>query len=228
MIGLLLSCSVIKFDPAKANVVFHGNSIVYGDAVTTRATDSWPVRLAAAAPINGALTIPNLGRDGATITQLDAYGSEVDSLYAAGKTNVLLFYEGTNTISSDPSTVASAFTALQTYINNRLALHPWKIVLVSTIPAYSSGPDSTTIAVNNNIDAFNAGMKANFKAWGAVMYADVRNGAPWGILPNYNNSSFSSTAMNALFAYDRVHPNTAGTQLLADLLAPQLRRIPLR
>lgn len=222
---LLGSRPMVRYDPAKTNIVFAGNSIVVGDGVTTRPADTWPVRLAAAAPINNALSIANLGHDGWSISALDGAG-DTSPLFVAGKTNLLLFYEGTNTL-KDGTSASVAISRLQTYINNRLAEHPWKIVLVSTIPFIEGATDAQSQANNTQVDLFNATMKATHKQMGAVAYIDVRTGAPWGNMPDYSHASFVANC-SSLFVADFTHPNTAGTQLLADLMAPQLRRIPLR
>lgn len=223
---LLGSRPVVRFDPATTNVVFVGNSIVVGDGVASRPADTWPVRLAANAPISNALSIANLGHDGYSITALDGAG-DTSAQFVAGKTNVMLFYEGTNTLKGGGTSASTAIGQLQAYIKNRLAEHPWKIVLVSTIPFIETATDAVSQTQNTIVDQFNATMKATYKQMGAVAYIDVRTGAPWGSMPDYSLASFQVNC-SSLFAADFTHPNTAGTQLLADLMAPQLRRIPLR
>jgi lysophospholipase L1-like esterase len=210
-------------DAAKTKMVFAGNSIVNGG---NNATTSWWAKLSLLAPISNAYTVTNLGHDGWGITQLDA-AADTGPQFVAGKDNVLLFYEGTNTLKGGGTSPATAISQLQAYITNRLAEHAWKIVLVSTIPFIEGASDAVSATQNANVDTFNAYLRANYKAMGAVAYIDVRTGAPWGSLPNYNLSSFQATC-SALYNSDYTHPNAAGNQLLADLMAPQLRRIPLR
>ncbi|WP_426195099.1 SGNH/GDSL hydrolase family protein [Massilia sp. DWR3-1-1] len=230
MIGLILGGAagrqIAWGDTSKTNIVFVGNSIVVGDGVGYNTALTWPTRLALQAPINGAMAIPNLGHDGWDIPTLDGAG-DTSARFVEGKTNIMFFYEGTNSLKGGTRSPATTFSQLTTYIANRRAEHDWKIILISTIPFIEGATDAVSITQNNNVDAFNALMAAQYRAIGAVGYIDVRAGAPWGAMPDYTRASFEAYC-TSLFLADFTHPNVAGTQLLADLAAPKLSAIRVR
>ena len=219
----------IEFDSNKTNIVFVGNSLVYGDQYGGVTYRTWEAKLEAVAPILGSgISIVNLGHNGWNIPAL-TNGADSSTAFVEGKTNIMLFYEGTNSLTAGRS-ASNVFSDLATFCETRLSEHPWKIILVSTLPFYIAGwTDSDSETINANAIAFNSLMEHQHRALGCVGFANVRRpGTPWGSMPDYTQASFNASSMSTLWSSDRVHPSEAGNVELAKLLAPELRRARVR
>jgi lysophospholipase L1-like esterase len=223
----------LRYTSDKVNVVFDGNSLVRGDGSTNG--QNLVTQVSALAPLNGQLVVPNLGIDGQTIAQMRSGSSDVEASWVPGKTNVLVVWEGTNSInygaSSDDGT--GAFNDMAAYCADRLALHPWKLVMMTTLPRYNLG------ATQAQVDTFNAKLVkysslllANYKSIGAVAIVDVRQaGSPW-IFPDYTLSTFESATALPYWANEgagkHIHLNNAGYGVVARMVADVLKRLTAR
>ena len=215
----------IVYKTASAQAVFDGNSLVFGYGSSGGQT--LPVQLAAMAPISGGLVITNPAVGGQTINAMRARGPEfVDALYDPAKSNVLLIWEGTNSICNTPArTGMEAIADLTAYIAERRAANPgWKIVVLTTIPRYYM--QGTTVQNGNaQLLIFNNYLLSNYREIGADAVVDVRQNAvfvyPTGAtnMPSY---------MTPYSSDGHTHLNNAGLGLVAVMVAPALRRLPKR
>lgn len=219
----------LKYSSA-VNIVFDGNSLVYGTGTSGTLGDttgkSFPAQAVALSPVFGSgATSSNKGIGGQTWADMAATPADVDGAWIAGKTNILVLYEGTNSIGNGLTGLQSASDA-SAYISARLSLHAWKILLMTTIPReYTTEPQRTN--TNNEIEAQNNYFRNNWLAMGVTRLVETRGtGSPFA-LSNYNQASWDATA--ALWSDGvgaRTHLTDAGAAVLAQFVAGDLARIP--
>lgn len=206
----------LQYAAATTNVYFSGNSIVAGNGLTS--AQAPPGVMGTLAPLAAAgLTVANLGHSGDTWEALTTL-TDMDSAFAAGKTNVLLAMETVNSLNIN--TVEQCIVAAKAYIAARLAAHPTvKIVLVTAIP-YTSAVTTQAIA-NADIISVNQAFLANHRAWGCAACVDLRaTGSPFDNFSTYAAAEFTATG---LYQSDGVHPNAAGAALIAQMCVNRLR-----
>lgn len=218
--------SGLTFSSDKVNIVFDGNSLVFGDGSTGGQTLT--VQLAAMSPINGQISITNLGVNGQTTSQMRSAATDVNGAWVEGKTNILVVWEGTNHMNFGASAL-TAYNETVNYIADRLALNPWKIVLMTTLPRRNQGAtQDQTDTYNAKMDDYNARLLANYKTIGAVGIVDVRkSGSPF-LLPDYLTTTFQSSSLAPYWASEgpkNIHLNNAGYGLVAGYVAQELRKI---
>lgn len=217
-----------RFKPSATNVniVFDGNSIVYGYYQTTNIEQ----RMAASWPLAGlGLTVANLGKNGYTwrmLMGLDGGSNNVDSQYVAGRKNILVVMETTNSIYVGGRSGSQAAADAQAYVAARLAAHAWTVLLV-TAPPHWVANQTTADANNAAIDSANAAMRANYRAWGAAACADIRApNAPYAF-PDYAQSRFSAAQSLGYFhPGDLLHPADAGAAAIAATINGEIARLP--
>jgi hypothetical protein len=207
-----------KFDPATVAITFDGNSLVdqnYSDLAA---------QLQALPPLNGQFTIANKGISGQTIANMAGSAGDVDAAWVAGKTNVLLLWEITNSIFVEGKTGLQACAELSSYIAARKAVHPWIVVLMTCIPRgdfFGSGTwDATTGEVQ--LQSANTYLRNNYKAMGARALVEMRQG-PFAFTDSANGANFPPSLWT-----DRTHPNSAGKAYCAQYIADVLKRLPAR
>jgi hypothetical protein len=231
----------VRYTSAGATVTCDGNSITAGITHTSGPSAYYPAQLSALNPIRSQFVASNLGISGQTTRMMNGLdggsAAGVDSKFVAGKKNILIAWEGTNTI--DPAvagrTGAQAAQDMADYVAARLTANPgWIIIVMTTLPIIRTAwSQATTDTINGNIDTANTLMKANFRTWGAKACIDLRAvGSPFNI-PNYTLASFETTALLALWssvetAGTHVHLKDAGQAFVANAVAVQLQRLTVR
>lgn len=226
--GIIGGRRQVQFTAERVNFVFDGHSLVAGDGVTGGQTLT--VQLAALPPISGQFVIANFGVNGQQITDMISSAGDIDAAWVEGKTNFLGFWGATNTLNF-ATTVATACAQVAQYISARQALHPWKVILVTELPRRNQGAtQEQTDALNAKLNEYNAYIRANFKAMGAVAVVDVRQaGGPWD-MPNYTTETFTDSVRAPYWAAEglkNVHINNAGHALVAGWASKQLRMLAL-
>lgn len=209
----------LKFSSGTLAMTVSGNSI--SDAAVS---DLIP-QLQALPPISSQITIANAAVNGYSIQQLAASPGAVDGSYVAGKTNILLIFEITNNIFNDSRTGLQTISDLQSYINARIALHPWVVVLQTALPR-GDHFGATYSAVNGEVElqVVNNYIRQNYKTMGAKAYIESRrSGGPFDFTDATNSVNFP-----ALLWTDKTHPNTAGKAILAQYMVDVLKRLPTR
>lgn len=207
------------------NIVFDGNSLVAGGALSSPSTQSVPAQIKPLAPLNGVVNVVNIGVNGQTISNMRGRGTQyADANYVAGKKNILLPWEGTNFICNTTMTGQAAGDAFAGYCAERLSAHPdWIIVPMTTIPRFDVYGSGWTIAqANAELIAFDNYLKANWRAMGCKALIDVRAS---GIF-TYTGTSMN-TAMQP-YMLENIHYNPAGGALIAQMAADALKRLPAR
>lgn len=215
----------IPYKTASTQVVFDGNSLVFG--VGSTGGQNLPVQLAASAPISGGLVITNTAVSGQTIANMITRGpSVVDNVWDSSKGNVLILWEGTNSICNSPvRTGMQAISDMTDYITARRASNPrLKIVLLTTIPRYFM--NGTTVQ-NGNLELliYNNYILDNYKSMGADAVVDVRTN------PIFVHPSGATTMPSYMTPYSsdgHTHLNNAGYALIVAMVAPALRRLSRR
>ncbi len=207
------------------NIVFDGNSLVAGTGASGSLT-YLPAQLAGLAPLSGAVTVKNLGSPGDNITDMRNRGAATDNAYVAGKKNILIAWEGTNTICRDNSgagkTGLAAAADLVAWTQDRLAAHPdWKIVHMTTIPRFAVNTWGTDGA-NAQMQIYDDYLRNNWRAMGSKGVIDVRAA---GVFV-YTSGGPSATL--APYMAEVIHCNDAGYALIAQYCASALRRLPAR
>lgn len=216
---------LVRFSGDQTNIVFDGNSLVYGYGLADPPNQSVPGQLKPMAPLNGNVNVLNIGVSGQTIDNMRTRGTQyADAGYVPGKRNVLLAWEGTNSVCNTTMTGQAAGDAMRAYCADRLAAHKdWIIVLMTTLPRFDVSAGSWTVPqANAELSAFDAYLKANCRSMGAKALIDVRAG---GIF-TYTGPTMSA-AMSQYMA-ENVHYNAAGGALIAAYVAAVLKRLPAR
>lgn len=220
---------------SSVNIVFDGNSLVYGDGATV----PLPQVVAGRAPISGSgAAMTNLGIDGQTWRQMDGLdggsSADVDGAYAPGKTNILIAWETTNAVCNTHRSATETIGDLTSYIANRKAVHPdWHIVLMTTLPRQAGsqlGTDQASIdTANATLNAVDDHLRAHYRALGAQALVDVRApGSPFRFT-SYTPADFDATATYWSEASgSRIHLNDTGYLLVASMIALTLRRLSAR
>lgn len=217
----------LKYVSSAVNVRGDGNSLMAGTGGTSLTT-----QLEGRAPLSG-FTILNYGIAGQNTLQMISAATDVDGGWVAGKTNVLLLWEGSNNICNIGRSAAQSVQDMADYIAARQAVHPWKILLLTCLPRQTSNGQVQTTSQSIEIDNYNALLRANYRAIGAHVLVDIRAaGSPFN-MADYNNATFESMATaNGLWATgetgNHIHLSTAGYGVIADYIVPALRRVPAR
>jgi len=212
---------------ANVNIACDGNSLTAGVGGYP-----WPNSLKAKTAFTGC-TVSNFASAGHTTQQMISGAGEVDAAWVDGKTNVLVAWEGTNSICNVGRTAAQAAQDMADYIAGRLALHPWIILLGTCLPRQTNAGQAATTAQNAVIEAYNALLRANYRAYGAKGMFDVRAaGSPFN-LADYQMATFESAYSSALWADsetgNHIHLSSAGYHVLDDsFIEPALKRLPAR
>lgn len=206
-----------KFDPATVAITFDGNSLVdpiYSDLAT---------QLQALAPLSGNFTIVNKGLSGQTVANMTSSAGDVDAAWVAGKTNVLLLWEITNSIFVEGKTGLQACADMSSYIAARKAVHPWIVVLMTCIPRGDFLGNTWNVTDGEvQLQAANTYLRNNYKTMGARALVEMRQG-PFNFTDSGNGANFPA----ALWT-DRTHPNSTGKAYCAQYIAQTLRRLPAR
>lgn len=240
--GAFIGRGAVEFAPDKVSIVVDGNSLIHGLATVTPPNTysaTVPGRLAVNARLNG-VAVQSIGVNGQTTAQMTSRVSAyVTPKWVEGKTNILVVWEATNSIFGPSArTGAQAFADMQAYCSSVLSAHPWRIVILTTLPRMktilSQGQVDT---LNAELVAFDALVRANFKAIGAAAVCDVRApGSPF-ILGDYTDSAVTGFNNPVALSFwndngndgpQHVHLNNAGYSLIADWIASTLRRVTKR
>lgn len=219
---------ILRYGTATAVIVVHGNSLVNGQS---GATSSFPAQLQAQEPFLTGATCYNRGTDGLRTYQMTSeYGSRIDPLFNAAKDNILVVWEGRNSIYNGGRTPAQAWDEIVAYCAQALAARPtWKIVLMTCLPhRLTEYNDAQCDAANDLVDEFNTLMLANWRASGAVACVDVvQPGSPFRALRTLTDF----TAIQHLWSPTEsfwVHLSNEGYGVIAGYVASVLKRLPVR
>lgn len=231
MFGLINSVPLVKYTSATAKIVFHGNSLVYG---ASGATDPMPAQVYRSSLINQQVICSNQGVNGQTTQDMINSGGTIDNLFATGKSNVLVVWEGHNSINtlmnggaSGEEATASAWEQMKTYVAQRLAAKPWKIVLMTVLPSRRSiDTNATCNSINDAYVAYNDLMKAEWRSIGASALVDmVQPGSPF-IMPDWSLASFEAISLwSEGDGGQWVHLNNEGYGVIAEYVVDKLRRL---
>ena len=213
---------------SSVNVVWDGNSLVYGVGATGGQT--LPVQVAALAPMAGSgATVTNCGISGQRWSAMTGGATDVDGAWQAGKTNVLICWETTNSACNSPGLSAAQIIAdITAYIAARRAVHPWVIVGLTTIPRETSGlmtSQSERERLNGIMSDVDAAMKAGQLDFDAVV--DVRQAGSVFAFGGYTTADFDASGwIWAELSPNRVHLLNAGYAHIADYVATTLQLLP--
>lgn len=243
MIRTVLSgLNAVRYLSASANIVFHGNSLIYGQSGATVPTGAMPYQVQRMPPINNQVTCINKGVNGQSWAGMRTTGSEVDALFVAGKSNVLVAWEGHNSQFGEGKTPAQAFADCQAYCADRLAARPgWLILHMTTIPAYyQSWTDSDSATGNAKLEAYNDLLRAGWRGTGAKGLVETRQSGSAFLFANYLRTTFAAANIAGQSIWSPndqqggggtgqnqfVHPSDIGYMALAQMVSVALRRIP--
>lgn len=199
------------------NFVFDGNSLVFRDS----GAGTLMMQMARRSPVLGSRAIlSNVSVDGQTTRQMNGLdggsSADVDAAWVAGKKNVLVAWEGTNSIWTGARTGAQAAQDMWDYIVARQAVHTWdKIVVGTTIPRQGGLPDGATLTANNNEQiTYDALIISNAASKG---YLAVNNrGNPdtsFLISPPVTDAGFAGAPSSTMWfdpSPNRIHLNDSG------------------
>lgn len=242
------------------NFVLDGNSHIYGiggaqniprvlaktapiSVVTHPITVSYDATPLGGSPTNKwqsdkGIIVWNFGVSGESwrkMNGLDGGGGAAltDAAWVDGKVNVLLAWEGTNSLVSG-RTPEWAISDATDYIAARRALHPgWKII-VGTVAPRQVSTQAGTDSLNASIDAYNTLLRAQYLSMGADVLFDVRAAGSQLNLPDYLNATFEAAAADAsttLWASGEVGGHThfssnGNVYIVNTFIMPALQSLP--
>jgi len=226
----------IPYVAGATRLVMDGNSLVYGYRDTgspgVRITDNLATDVASPLYGTGA-TIVNSGTSGNTWAQMTG----VLPSFTVNYINLCLAWEGTNSIANGRSGLEAAADA-QAYITALRAVNQnWRVVLMTALPRQGSlGATYPTVALfNEQIDIYNAYLKANFAAMGAQKLIDVRpTGGVFDLGGDYSDASFAlcdTRAGGTVWlegSNGRIHLTDFGDTVISALVEPHLASVTLR
>lgn len=225
---LSLGLARLWFDNT-VKITCDGNSLTDGHGDGT----PYPTQLAALAPLNGAVAISNVGISGQITTAMASSAADVNGAYVAGKTNVLIAWEGLNSLQL--VTPRQAADDMNAYIAARLALHPDYLVMLLTCPPRQYGnSEAEDIAKNALIEQYNTYLRAEYRSWGVKVLMDVRQTGSFLNLPDYTRATFAASGAAGWWAAAEIgtnnltHYSTQGYAAIAQMVATALRRMPRR
>lgn len=226
-----------SFPWSRANIVFDGNSLMRGGY--SPAGTQLPNQVAARTPVLGTgAPMTNCGVNGQTWKNMNGLGgyssSDVDGAWVDGKANLLIIWEGTNSICNPPVVTATQAAAdAAAYIAARRALHPWIIVLLTTIPREGNSTLMADQAGRNEYNArlveYDNYLRANYKSMGADVLVDCR--PPGGIFnfTGYTPADFDTAAAcwtDLETTPNRTHLSGAGLAVIGGYVAAALKTLP--
>jgi hypothetical protein len=151
--------------------------------------------------------------------------SDVDAAYDPGKTNVLVVSETTNSVFGDGKTAAATITDYLTYINGRLAAHPWEyVVMFGTIPRGGQAGDATNNARLLEVDAL---VQADLAAHHLDAFFGFRDLSPFYQDGTTRAGFMASTTTCYESTAPYIHPIGTARELMASRVAYGLQRIPV-
>lgn len=217
------------------NLVFDGNSLMWGSSLGSSSPNNLPNRIANMAPVlNSGASVYNSAFSSGQWTGGpypmgggDYGGGQTDARWIAGKTNILICWETTNQVYLGSGTSAAAnAAAMKTYLDARRALHPWIMVYISTIPREKiEGNIASRADGNAQLVAADQHVRDNMASLGVDHYVDLRQaGSPFAFT-GYTTGDFDACA--SLWQADetvgnRVHLSAAGYAVVADYVADEL------
>lgn len=223
----------LQFQSATTNVVMDGNSLVYGYRNPGPGnTIAQQLVSQSTSPLYGSgVTVVNLGVSGQTWTGMLS-GLPV---FVAGKTNILVAWEGTNAIQGG-RTGAQAVDDAAAYCSAVLAANSaWKIVHMTCLPRQGGFAANwgTIAAFNAQIDAYNTQLMSEYSAHGAVAVCDIRkSGGVFDMSGDYSNASFEAVNTRGgtqiwleATTGGAIHLTDAADGVVAGYLADTLRRV---
>lgn len=177
------------------------------------------------------VTFRNLGISGQTTQSMINNATDVENAYVDGEKNILVLWEGTNSICNAGDTAAQAIQAMTTYIAARRASKQWAFILLLTCLPRQRSTQADTLAKNAALDSYNATVLSSYKDMGATHVVDVRQvGSPFN-MPDYNLQTFEDMAASTgLWAANEVGAHVhldAGYGVIAQMVAAELRRLPV-
>lgn len=267
MRGVAMGNPHVLFNSA-LNIVVDGNSLVYGQggaqniprvmaktapisAATHPITQVYDATALAGSPTNKwksdkGIVVYNSGVSGETWRQMNGLdggngAADVDAAFVAGAANVLILWEGTNSITLGGRTPAQAIQDATDYITARQAAASskgghWVVMIGTCLPRQISSSEANTIALNGNLDSYNASLRSQYSSMGAKGVFDVRqSGSPFN-LPDYTYASFSAALNGAAGYWTTTDPTNSLTHLASNgyqyvvdnVIMPALLRLPRR
>lgn len=223
---------MVRYLSAETNLVFHGNSLVSGPYVAS----PFPARVQTTPPVNNQVTCINRGSPGSKWSDLMGEGvASIDPLFVAGKHNVLVVWEGTNTIKNNGYNGTACYNNAANYTAARLAAREWIIVHMTMIPCrYSTFTDANADSVASATNTYNDLLRANWRGMGAKALVDLGQiGSPFVPPSNNSTTAFSAMTYNGSPIWTPseaqwVHLNDNGYAAVAALVSATLMRLRAR
>lgn len=218
-----------QFTGTNANIVFDGNSLVAG--VGASGPSGYLYNQVENMPFLNGTPVQSFAVGGQTTADMRSRGWLVDAAYVAGKRNILIAWEGTNSIyNSGGMPARQAADDMALYLSDRRAAHSdWTVILLTTIARQPAGPWGTTNAANAVLLAYDDILLAEFRTLGADYLVHVRKaGSPFAIA-DFTSSTFENAPYISYEAPGEVtahiHLNDLGYSVVAGLIGQRLRRI---
>jgi lysophospholipase L1-like esterase len=189
------------------NIVCDGNSLTKGTAGCNSGFKAYPTLLADS--LTDELAIHNNGIDSQTDSMMYNNDTDVEQDWShLTKNNILIYWEGTNSIARDSISPAKVLEWTRLYCLKQRK-RGFKIIVLSTLPRGS------TPYLSTNLNAVNSLLSANWSQF-SDGYIDVRS-----------DNRLSDNTNTTYFCNDLIHLNEAGYAVIAQLVKAKINQMKL-
>lgn len=254
---ILGGAALVRYDAAKVKVLAVGNSIIYGQGASDRATTCWVKLLENVAPLAGTgITVQNNGVGGNTIaapkpgysSMTARLATDVNALDVS-KLNVVICGEFTNEIGAVMANTgngadgALAHSVWVTYFNAFRAAAKAKgaqvrMITVTTIPAgapRNADAAALAYALDINENGYKVANTIMRNTWRSYADGIIDTAAVPEFAALFNNSTYTAPVLEATLlyrqpsnVYDGYHPGDTGYAKMVTAAPQPMRRVPLR
>jgi len=218
-----------NYQAATHNIVFDGNSLVAGAGASTQylanKVHSFPILS------SSGLSVKSFGIGSQTFANMSSNHSDIDSSFVSGRRNILICWEGTNSIYFGRTGDQAASDGAD-YVNSVKSLNPsWEVYVLTTIPRRQIRNNGDSIEIFNFIlEDYDSQIRSNWRSLGFNGFIDLREkGSPFRFT-GYSTSDFAN--IDAYLASGEkstnafsVHLNASGYDLVAKFIEQKLRSI---
>jgi lysophospholipase L1-like esterase len=187
------------------NVVCDGNSLTKGTAACNSGHKAYPTLLADT--LVGELAVINKGIDSQTDSMMYVADADIEASWSyLTKNNVLIYWEGTNSINVDSISAEQCVDWAEAYCLKQKK-RGYDIIVLTTMPR------GTSDYLRDSLLAVNAELESRWEDF-ADGFIDVRDDAR---LNNQNNTTY--------FCDDKIHLTEAGYAVVASLVAAKIEEM---
>jgi len=228
---------VPNYQTATHNIVWDGNSLIVG--FNSGVGNNMPAQVIAKPPLQGKGFTVRSGAENAINWEgmRLSHITNINSMFQAGKRNILFTWEGTNNICGRGRTGVQSCADAKLYVDALKAVNPtWEVYNILTLPRRLSGVFGSIPNCNAQLIAYNDEMKSKYKTYGFSGVVDVRPAGSPFLMQTFNEDDFyqldpyivAGERWGEVSYPQYTHLNTLGYSFVAKYVAQKLRSLGVR